>query len=143
MVWIMRGLAGVAFALGLVIVFVVLIGNFGTRDKGIETTAVTIGNRTVTITGHYETLSQESVADGIKIIVEGHEIMVIADQLSVDGKAQVLEPGEDVTVYVEKDGTTQVRIAPVKDGASGKDALNQPLEDPLKGPLAGAPMGAP
>jgi len=114
MVWIMRGLVGVALALGLVIVFVLLIGNIGSRDDGIESTALTVGTRTVTVAGHYETLSQESVADGVKIIVEGHEIMVTEDQLSVDGSAQVLEPEEHVTVFVAKNGTVQVKVAPAK-----------------------------
>ena len=114
MVWIMRGLVGVALALGLVILIVVLIGNVGSRDDGTDSTALTVGTRTVTVAGHYETLSQESVADGVKVIVEGHEIMVTADQLSVDGNAQVLEPEENVTVFVARDGTVQVNVAPAK-----------------------------
>ncbi|MCB1443848.1 MAG: hypothetical protein KDJ72_12585 [Methyloceanibacter sp.] len=114
MVWIMRGLVAIALALGLVIVFVLLIGNIGSRDDATETTALTVGNRTVTVAGHYMNLSQETVSDGVKIIVEGHEIMVTADQLSVDGKAQVLEPEDNVTIYVTKDGTAQVRVTPAK-----------------------------
>ena len=114
MVWIMRGLVAIALALGLVIVFVLLIGNIGSRDDATETTALTVGNRTVTVAGHYMNLSQETVSDGVKIIVEGHEIMVTADQLSVDGKAQVLEAEDNVTIYVTKDGTAQVRVTPAK-----------------------------
>lgn len=114
MVWIMRGLVGVALALGLLILIVVLIGNVGSRDDGTESTALTVGTRTVTVAGHYKTLSQESVADGVKVVVEGHEIMVTADQLSVDGNAQVLEPDENVKVFVAKDGTLQVNVAPAK-----------------------------
>ncbi|ODS01134.1 hypothetical protein AUC68_12210 [Methyloceanibacter methanicus] len=112
MVWIMRGLVGVALALGLVIVFVLLIGNTGSRDDGTESTSLTVGSRTVTVAGHYKTLSQESVADGVKIIVEGHEIMVTEDQLSMDGNAQVLEPEENVTVFVAKNGSVRVSVAP-------------------------------
>ena len=114
MVWIMRGLVGVALALGLLILIVVLIGNVGSRDEGTEPMALTVGTRTVTVAGHYKTLSQESVADGVKVVVEGHEIMLTADQLSVDGNAQVLEPEENVTVFVAKDGTVQVNVAPAK-----------------------------
>ena len=112
MVWIMRGLVAVALALGLVILIVVLIGNVGSGDDGRELTALTVGSRTVTVAGHYETLSQESIADGVKIIVEGHEIMVTADQLSVDGKAQVLDPEENVTVTVSKNGKVTVKLEP-------------------------------
>ena len=112
MVWVMRGLVAVALALGLVIIIVLLIGNIGSGDDGTEVTALTVGNRTVTVAGHYETLSQESVADGVKIILEGHEIMVTADQLSVDGKAQVLEPEENVTITVSKGGGVKVTLDP-------------------------------
>ena len=113
MVWIMRGLVAIALALGLVIVIVLLIGNIGSGGDGTELTALTVGSRTVTVAGHYKTLSQESVGDGIKIIVEGHEIMVTADQLSVDGKAQVLEPEENVTVTVSKEGGIRVTVDPM------------------------------
>ena len=34
-------------------------------------------------------MTQESLADGMKIIVDGHEITIGADQLEVDGKTQV------------------------------------------------------
>jgi len=112
MVWIMRGLVAIALALGLVILIVLLIGNIGAGGDGKEITALTVGSRTVTVAGHYETLSQESVADGVKIIVEGHEIMVTADQLSVDGAAQVLEPEENVTVAVSKNGAIKVTLDP-------------------------------
>jgi hypothetical protein len=112
MVWIMRGLVAIALALGLVILIVVLIGNVGSGGDGREVTALTVGSRTVIVDGYYETLSQESIADGIKIIVEGHEIMVTADQLSVDGAAQVLEPEENVTVAVSKNGAINVTLDP-------------------------------
>lgn len=112
MVWIMRVLVAVALALGLVILIVLLIGNVGSGGDGTEITALTVGGRTVTVEGHYETLSQESIADGVKIIVEGHEIMVTSDQLSVDGKAQVLEPEENVTVTVAKNGSIKVKLEP-------------------------------
>jgi hypothetical protein len=112
MVWIMRGLVAIALALGLVIAIVVLIGNIGSGDDGAQVTALTVGGRAVTVAGHYATLSQESVADGLKVIVEGHEIMVTADQLSVDGRAQVLEPENNVTVTISKDGELRVTLEP-------------------------------
>lgn len=120
MVWIMRGLVGVALALGLMILFVLLIGNIGVRNDEARTTTLTIGARNVTVRGHYKTLSQETVGDGVKIIVGGHEIMVSADQLSVDGKAQVLEPEENVTVSITEHGTAQVTVAPADRPRKGR-----------------------
>jgi hypothetical protein len=46
------------------------------------------------------------------VIVEGHEIMVTADQLSVDGRAQVLEPEDNVTVTITKDSELRVTLEP-------------------------------
>ena len=43
-------------------------------------------------------LTQESMADGMDIKVDGHEIAINADQLTVDGKTQVLEAGQDVSL---------------------------------------------
>lgn len=114
MAWLMRILVALALVLALVIVIVVVIGNIGTREETAEAIALTVGNRTLTVAGHYQNLTQESVADGIKIVVDGHEIVVTADQLSVDGETEVLEPGEDVTVYVPKGGTAQVQVGTPK-----------------------------
>ena len=46
----------------------------------------------------------------MKVIVDGHEVIVAGDQLAVDGKVQVLEPDQDVMVYVPEDGKVQVKI---------------------------------
>ena len=58
--------------------------------------SMTVGDRTVTVAGHYKDMTQESVADGMKVIVDGHEVLVTDDQLSVDGKTEMLEPDQDV-----------------------------------------------
>ena len=114
MSWLMRIMVVLALVLALVIVIVVAIGNFGTREETSEAIALTVGNRTLTVAGHYKykSLTQESVPDGIKVILDGHEIVVTADQLSVDGTVEVLEPGENVTVYVPKEGNIQVKVEP-------------------------------
>src|SRR5665809_141848 len=67
-------------------------------------------NRTVTVGGHYKNMTQESLADGVKVVVDGHVILVSADQLTVDGKTQVLEPGQDVEVLVDSKGAVEVKL---------------------------------
>jgi hypothetical protein len=79
---------------------------------------MSVGNRTVTVAGHYKDMTQESMADGIKVIVDGHEVAVTEDQLTVDGKVQVLEPDQDVMVYVAEDGKVQVKVVQEDEGAS-------------------------
>lgn len=118
MSWLMRILVGLGLVLALVIVLVLVIGNIGTRDETTQAISMTVGNRTVTVAGHYKDMTQESVADGIKVIVDGHEVLITTDQLSVDGKMKTLEPDEDVTVYVTNDGNVQVKVVPQSEGAS-------------------------
>jgi hypothetical protein len=55
-------------------------------------------------------LFRSSLADGIKVVVDGHEILVSGDQLTIDGKTQVLEPGQDVEVLVDKEGKVSVNL---------------------------------
>jgi hypothetical protein len=118
MSWLMRILVGLGLVLALVIVLVLVIGNIGTREETTQAISMTVGNRTVTVAGHYKDMTQESVADGIKVIVDGHEVLITTDQLSVDGKMETLEPDEDVTVYVNQDGRVQVKVVPQGEGAS-------------------------
>ena len=118
MSWLMRILVALGLVLALVILIVSVIGNIGTRDETSEAISMTVGNRTVMVAGHYKDMTQESVADGIKVIVDGHEILITTDQLSVDGQMETLEPDENVTVYVTEDGKLQVKVTKDNEGAS-------------------------
>jgi len=119
MSWLIRILVALGLVLALVIVIVLVIGNIGTREEPTQAISMTVGNRTVTIAGHYKDMTQESVANGMKVIVDGHEVLITTDQLSVDDKTEMLEPDEDVTVYVAKDGNVQVKVVP--DGQSATE----------------------
>ena len=65
---------------------------------------MTVGSRTVTVGGHYKDMTQESLADGMKINVDGHEITIGPISSTVDGKTQVLEPDQDVEITVDEKG---------------------------------------
>ena len=118
MSWTKRLLIGLGIVLALLIAIVVAIG-FWTPDKNSvsQTISMTVGDRTITVGGHYKNMTQESLADGIKVVIDGHEITLSADQLTVDGKTQVLEPDQDVMVYVAEDGKVQVKIVQESEGA--------------------------
>jgi autotransporter translocation and assembly factor TamB len=111
MSWPKRILIGLGIVLALLIAIVFAIG-FWTPDENsvIQTMSMTVGDRTVTVGGHYKGMTQESLADGIKVMVDGHEITLSADQLTVDGKTQVLEPGQDVEILVDADGKVSVKL---------------------------------
>ena len=50
-------------------------------------------------------------------MVDGHKILVSGDQLTVDGKTQVLEPGQDVDIMVGKNGDLSVKVVASADTA--------------------------
>jgi len=128
MSWLIRILVALGLVLALVIVIVLVIGNIGTREEPTQAISMTVGNRTVTVAGHYKDMTQESVPNGMKVIVDGHEVLITTDQLSVDDKTEMLEPDEDVTVYVAKDGNVQVKVVP--DGQRFPEKDGAPEEGP-------------
>ena len=111
MSWLKRILIGLAIVLVLLIAIVFAIG-FWSPDEGsvTQTMSMTVGSRTVTVGGHFKSMTQESLADGIKVVIDGHVIIVTADQLTVDGNTQVLEPGQDVEVLVDENGKVSVKL---------------------------------
>ncbi|MBC8013785.1 MAG: hypothetical protein H7X74_06880 [Methyloceanibacter sp.] len=118
MTWLKRILIGLGIVLVLLIALV-LVAGYWTPDEGsvTQSMSMTVGNRTVTVGGHYKSMTQESLADGIKVVVDGHVILVTADQLTVDGKTQVLEPGQDVEVLVDEKGVVEVKLVRSDAGA--------------------------
>jgi hypothetical protein len=117
-----KALIGFGIVLALVIGIVVALGIFAPGEAPVgETVSMSVGSRTVTVSGHYKDMTQESLADGMKIIVDGHKITVSADQLEVDGKTQVLEPGQDVEITVDAKGAVSVKVV-----ASGGGTGNAP-----------------
>jgi autotransporter translocation and assembly factor TamB len=111
MSWLKRILIGLAIVLVLLVGILFAIG-FWTTDEGsvMKTVSLTVGSRTVTVGGHYKDMTQESLADGIKVTIDGHVIIVSGDQLTVDGNTQVLEPGQNVEVLVDSDGKVSVKL---------------------------------
>ena len=111
MSWLKRILSGLAIVLVLLIGILFAIGFWTTYEGSVmQTMSMTVGSRTVTVGGHFKSMTQESLADGIKVVIDGHVIIVTADQLTVDGNTQVLEPGQDVEVLVDKDGKVSVKL---------------------------------
>ena len=118
MTWLKRILIGLGIVLVLLIALVVVAGYWTPDEKSVaQTMSMTVGSRTVTVGGHYKDMTQETLADGIKVVIDGHVIIVSADQLTVDGKTQVLEPGQDVEVLVDAEGVVEVKLVRSDAGA--------------------------
>ena len=124
MSWLKRILIGAGIVLVLVIAIVLLVSHWGGGSNGPvnQTISLTVGAHTVTIGGHYKEMTQESMADGMNILVDGHEITINADQLTIDGKMQVLEPGQDVDISVNEKGAVEVMVVHADTGAPAKPA---------------------
>ena len=124
MTWLKRILIGLGIVLVLLIALVVVAGYWTPDEKSVtQTMSMTVGSRTVTVGGHYKNMTQESLADGIKVTIDGHVIIVSADQLTVDGKTQVLEPGQDVEVLVDDKGVVEVKLVRSDAGAPAQAPL--------------------
>jgi len=124
MSWLKRILIGGGIVLVLVIAIVLLVSHWGGGSNGPvnQTISLTVGAHTVTIGGHYKEMTQESMADGMNILVDSHEITINADQLTIDGKMQVLEPGQDVDISVNEKGAVEVMVVHADTGAPAKPA---------------------
>jgi hypothetical protein len=107
----MTWLKGLLIALGLVVVLVfAIIAALGllTSDKGKEVRHISIGQRTITVS-HYKDLTQETTADGVKIVVDGHTVTATSDAIAIDGKAQTFDPTQDVEITVDETGAVQAK----------------------------------
>ena len=107
----MTWLKGLLIALGLVVVLVfAIIAALGllTSDKGKEVRHISIGQRTITVS-HYKGLTQETTADGVKIVVDGHTITATPDAIAIDGKEQTFDPTQDVEIIVDETGAVQAK----------------------------------
>ena len=107
----MTWLKGLLIALGLVVVLVfAIIAALGllTSDNGKEVRNISIGQRTITVS-HYKDLTQETTADGVKIVVDGHTITATPDAIAIDGKAQTFDPTQDVEITVDETGAVQAK----------------------------------
>jgi len=110
MSWPKRILIGLALGVGLLIVLVLVISSWAPGGPASQAVAMTVGDRTLTVAGHYKEMRQESLPEGLRVIVDKHQITVENSQLTTDGKVQVLEPGQDVVAWVHEDGRLEIKF---------------------------------
>ena len=107
----MTWLKWLLIALSLVIILVIaIVAGLGmmTSKQGKEVRHISVGQRTVTVS-HYKNLTQETTADGVKIVVDGHTITATADAITIDGKAQTFDPTQDVEITIDEKGGVQAK----------------------------------
>lgn len=130
----MTWLKGLLIALGLVVVLAIaILAALGllSSDKGREVRHISVGQRTITVS-HFKNFTQQSIADGVKIIVDDHVITATPDAIAIDGTEQSIDPSQDVEITVDEAGTVAVK------------AISPETPSPEKmSPGEGAPAEAP
>ena len=107
----MSWVKGLLIALGVVAVLVfAIIAGLGMLGSGggKEVRHISMGQRTITVS-HYKNLTQETTADGVRIMVDGHTIVATNDAITIDGTAQTFDPTQDVEITVDESGAVQAK----------------------------------
>lgn len=110
MSWPKGILIGLGLGVALLIVLVLVISSWAPSGPASQAVAMTVGDRTLTVAGHYKEMRQESLPEGLRVIVDKHQITVENSQLTADGQARVLEPGQDVVAWIHEDGRLEIKL---------------------------------
>ena len=120
----MTWLKGVLIAVGIVVVLVIgILAALGllTSGGGHEVRHISVGQRTLTVS-HYKDMTQESIADGVKIVADDHVITATPDAITIDGKTQDFDPSQDVEINIDEKGGLEAKA--MSPAAPGPDAAS-------------------
>ncbi len=58
-------------------------------------------------------MTQEIVAEGVKVVADGHVILATTESILVDGKPLDIDPRRDVEILIDEDGNVDAKgLAP-------------------------------
>ena len=118
--WLKWMLIGLGLVVVLAVVIVMAVGHLSSGGNPVETMSMTVGDRTITVSGHYKTMTQETTAEGMKIVVDDHVIAATSGELTIDGKPQAFDPSQDVEIFINEKGGVEAKIAAPDAGNAGK-----------------------
>ena len=126
MSWLKWGLIGLGAVVLLVLAMLAGLGML-TDSAEQEVRHISVGQRTITIS-HYKEMRQDSIADGVKIVADGHVITATPDAITVDGKPVAIDASQDVEILIDEKGNLEARgAAPAASLPPGGDE-EQPAE---------------
>jgi len=102
MSWWKWALIALAVVVLLVVAMLAVIGAFSDAPEK-EVRHVSVGERTISIS-HYKDMTQEIVAEGVKVVADGHVILATTESIVVDGKALDIDPRQDVEILIDEKG---------------------------------------
>ena len=102
-------------ALGIFVLLVVaMLAGLGVFNDAPEKEVrhISVGERTISVS-HYKDMTQEIVAEGVKVVADGHVILATPESIVVDGKALDFDPQSDVEILIDEKGDLQTKaVAP-------------------------------
>lgn len=105
MSWLKWGVIALGAVLVLVLAMLAGLGMLSDApEKDIR--HISVGQRTITVS-HYKNMTQESLADGVKIVADGHVIMATAEAITIDGKPLDVDPSLDVEILIDENGNVE------------------------------------
>ncbi len=126
MPWLKWGLIGLGSVAVLVVAMLAGLGMLSDAPEQ-DIRHISIGQRTITVS-HYKDMTQESLADGVKIVADGHVILATADAITIDGKPLETHPGLDVEILIDQNGNVESKtVTPGAPPSPGADD-EQPAE---------------
>jgi hypothetical protein len=120
MSWLKWTLIGLGIVVLLVLAMLAGLGML-TDSAEKEVRHISVGQRTITVS-HYKDMTQESMADGVKIVADGHVINATPDAITVDGKPVSIDPSQDVEILIDEKGNLEAKgVAPGAPAPAGAD----------------------
>jgi hypothetical protein len=120
MPWLKWALIALGIVAALVIAIIAALGLL-TSGGGKEVRHISIGQRTISVS-HYKDMTQESIADGVKIVADDHVITATPDAITIDGKTQDFDPSQDVEINIDEKGGIEAKA--MSPAAPGPDAAS-------------------
>jgi hypothetical protein len=120
----MKWLTRILIGLGVVVALLVAVVLLAPDEPQVKTheMEMTFGSHTVAVKALYVNQLQQTTGDeGVALVVDGreHHITASGDQLSVDGKTRVLEPGQDAEIFFNETGGIDVQVLESDGDSSG------------------------
>ena len=111
MSWLKWGLIALGLVAVLVVAMLTGLGMFSDAPEK-EVRHISVGERTITIS-HYKDMTQEMLAEGVKVVADGHVILATRESILVDGKPLDIDPRQDVEILIDEKGNLEAKgLAP-------------------------------
>jgi hypothetical protein len=107
MSWLKWALIGIGGVVVLTVAMLAMLGTKGDKPEK-EVRHLSVGQRTISVS-HYKDMTQETTADGVKIVADGHVIVATPDSITIDGTAAAIDASQDVEIVCDETGKSDAK----------------------------------